>query len=59
MENVQQENCPCKRINCPRHGDCAACREHHHASSRKPLTRCEKLEPKAQRKAESRAGNQK
>lgn len=38
--------CPCKRTDCPRHGDCEACREHHHASDRKPLTRCEKQEKK-------------
>lgn len=40
-----------KRVDCPRHGDCAACREHHYASDRKPLTRCEKLARKEQRKA--------
>ena len=28
--------------------------EHHHASARKPLTRCEKLEQKERRKAERR-----
>ena len=49
---MEQESCPCRRVNCPRHGDCAACREYHHASGRKPLTRCEKLERKEQRKAE-------
>ena len=38
--------CPCKRTDCPRHGDCEACREHHHASDRKQLTRCEKPEKK-------------
>lgn len=47
---VQRESCPCRRMNCPRHGDCAACREHHHVSGRKPLTRCEKLARKEQRK---------
>ena len=46
-----QKTCPCKRVGCPRHGDCAACREHHHANGRKPLTRCEKLAQKEQRKA--------
>ena len=51
MEHLHQDACPCKRVDCPRHGDCAACREHHHASYRKPLTRCEKLARKEQRKA--------
>ena len=27
---MKNENCPCKRINCKRHGDCVACKEHHH-----------------------------
>ena len=49
MENVQREPCLCKRVNCPRHGNCAACREHHHNSRRKKLTRCEKLQQKAVR----------
>ena len=30
-----KENCPCKKENCPRHGDCEACRQHHTASKRK------------------------
>lgn len=51
MDHVQREPCPCKHIKCPRHGDCTACREHHHISVRKPLTRCEKPERKKQRKA--------
>lgn len=51
MEN-KQETCPCKRVNCLRHGNCAACREHHHTSKHKPLTYCEKREEKKQCKAE-------
>ena len=47
--------CPCKRTDCPRYGDCTACREHHHASVHKPLTRCEKLEQKERRRAEKQA----
>ena len=31
-----------------------ACREHHHSSRRKKLTRCEKLAQKERRKAERR-----
>ena len=46
MEHMPQDPCPCRRVNCPRHGDCAACREHHRACGRKPLTDCEKLEQK-------------
>lgn len=56
---MEQQNCPCKRTDCPRHGDCLACWEHHHASGRKPLTRCEKLERKARRKDERQARKQK
>ena len=54
------ESCPCKRTDCPRHGDSAACREHRRTSKRKLLTHCEKLEQKAQRKAErlARKSNQ-
>ncbi len=32
-KNVPGEgNCPCPKKNCPRHGDCAACRSHHAAN---------------------------
>ena len=55
MENTLQNSCPCRRVNCPRHGDCAACREYHQSSARKMLTHCEKLEQKARRKAERQA----
>lgn len=41
-EAVLREACPCKRVKCERHGDCAACRAHHHASQRKPLTACKR-----------------
>lgn len=41
-EVVLCEACPCKRVKCERHGDCAACRAHHLASQRKPLTSCER-----------------
>lgn len=53
MEN-KQETCPCKRVSCPRYGNCAACREYHYTSKRKPLTYCDKREKK-QRKAERKA----
>lgn len=29
MRHDERESCPCKRNKCPRHGDCAACREYH------------------------------
>ena len=41
-EAVLCEACPCKRVRCERHGDCDACRAHHQASPRKPLTACER-----------------
>ncbi len=47
-------DCPCKRVKCERHGDCEACREHHHTSLRKPLTSCERKDQKEERRAERR-----
>lgn len=43
---MNSENCPCKRTKCERHGDCEACRIHHHTDKRKALTACERLEEK-------------
>ena len=45
------ETCPCRRVSCPRHGDCVSCREHHRTSRRSGLTHCEKLERKRQKAA--------
>ncbi len=42
-ENVE---CPCRWKNCRRHGDCAACKEHHRGLNRKPLTACEEIQKK-------------
>lgn len=42
---MNQASCPCKRTNCPRHGDCDACRAHHQASKRRRP--CEKEPEKA------------
>lgn len=42
----QKENCPCKRIACERHGNCDACKEHHHRSVKIPLTTCERKKAK-------------
>lgn len=37
-------DCPCKRTECERHGNCDACKAYHHGkTSGKLLTRCEKL----------------
>ena len=58
MDNMPGAACPCKRLSCPRHGDCAACREHHHACARKPLTRCEKLAEKARRREKKGSGSE-
>lgn len=50
---MENENCPCTRTKCERHGKCDECRQHHHSmTGRKALTRCEKLENKAQKKAD-------
>ena len=44
QEALISQVCPCKRKKCERHGNCDACRAHHHDSSRKALTACERLE---------------
>ena len=31
---MNRTDCPCKRVNCPRHGDCEACQAHHQVSKR-------------------------
>ncbi len=43
------ENCPCKKKKCERHGDCEACRAYHSQSKRHRPVACEKeidAEPK-------------
>lgn len=35
--------CPCKRIKCERYGNCAACKQHHHAPNKKLLPACERI----------------
>lgn len=37
-------NCPCKKKNCERHGDCEACRAYHAESKRKRP--CERIKKK-------------
>ena len=36
------ENCPCKKEKCERHGKCDECREYHAASKRQRPVYCEK-----------------
>jgi hypothetical protein len=31
-----RRDCPCKKLKCPRHGDCAACRLHHATGGKYP-----------------------
>ena len=35
------KNCPCTKIECPRHGNCDACRKHHSGPKKKPVS-CER-----------------
>lgn len=46
----EKMDCPCKRVQCERHGNCAACTEHHHAPGKKLLTACERIKAKEERK---------
>lgn len=46
-------DCPCKRTECERHGNCDVCKAYHHGkTSGKSLTRCEKLEKKEEKRAD-------
>lgn len=45
-ENEYMVECPCKRLNCSRHGDCAACREHHDSFKSKMRVACDRLKKK-------------
>lgn len=36
------ENCPCRRKRCERHGNCEECRKHHAESKRQIPVACEK-----------------
>lgn len=57
MESNKTKACPCKRTACERHGDCAACKEHHHSScGRYPLATCERLAAK-KKNAGKKGGN--
>lgn len=44
-------DCPCKRKNCERYQDCAACKEYHRSSPRKLPPACEHRKDKGAGKA--------
>lgn len=46
---MEKKECPCKRVKCERHGDCAACRAHHAEIKRSPNA-CERLLAQEQRR---------
>ena len=50
VQSMLAPDCPCKHLDCDRHGNCAACQAHHPAKDH--LTSCEKLNRKEQRKAD-------
>ena len=50
---MTNENCPCKKKKCPRHGDCTACREHHAASKRQRPVACQRKPDIFRRKGKS------
>lgn len=50
MNKEDANSCPCKRKNCERHGDCAACREHHKNVQRKYLPACDRLSEKREKR---------
>ena len=39
---VINENCPCKKKKCERHGNCDECRKHHAESKRQRPVYCER-----------------
>lgn len=41
-DHPRNPRCPCKRTNCPRHGDCAACQAHHAKRGAKHPPFCQK-----------------
>ena len=52
-------DCPCKRVQCERHGDCHACKEHHHASKRLPLSTCERIKARKEKNLKKVSTNEK
>jgi len=43
-KNLENPDCPCPLKDCPRHGKCTECEEHHHSKNQK--TFCEKQDIK-------------
>ena len=39
---MQNENCPCKKKKCERHGKCDECRKHHTSSKHQRPVYCER-----------------
>ena len=46
----QGDRCPCKKTDCERHGDCAACMAHHHDPQHETKTECDRLKYKIDRR---------
>ena len=44
-EKKLNPDCPCTYVDCPRHGDCEACKANHHGKDQ--LTACERLKEEA------------
>jgi hypothetical protein len=47
----EQRPCPCKRLKCERHGDCAACRQYHREHKKYPPY-CERAGKNREKRAE-------
>lgn len=49
LYNIEDKNrekkCPCRWVNCKRHGDCAACMAHHQAEGKYPVA-CQRKVPR-------------
>lgn len=45
---MKEENtkCPCRKLNCPRHGNCGECREYHKGPGEKWEPACERKRKK-------------
>ena len=41
---LAKKDCPCKRINCQRHGKCEECREHHKFKEKRFPAACERFD---------------
>ncbi len=44
------ENCVCKNVTCPRHGNCVECRAFHGSNKEYPKTSCQRLKEEQQAK---------